>query len=143
MLIRRRLRSNRKMEMCISEDHIARMFDGPSPDCSTPLYYKGNLYVLADRKGGVITCLDARTGRQKWQGKLGGSAPWWASITAGDDKLYCISEAAEAVVLAAGDEEFKILHRIDMSDKPIQASIAIANGHLFIRTASILFCVSN
>jgi len=127
----------------ISDDHIAWKFDGPSPDCSTPLYYKGNLYVLADRKGGVITCLDALTGRQKWQGKLGGSAPWWASITAGDDKLYCISEAAEAVVLAAGDEGCKILHRIDMGDKPIQASIAIADGHLFIRTASKLFCVGD
>jgi outer membrane protein assembly factor BamB len=127
----------------ISDDYIAWRFDGPSPDCSTPLYYKGNLYVLADRKGGVITCLDAKTGRQKWQGKLGGSAPWWASITAGDDKIYCISEAAEAVVLAASDEGFKILHRIDMGDKPIQASIAIANGHLFIRTTSKLFCVGN
>jgi outer membrane protein assembly factor BamB len=127
----------------ISDDHIAWRFDGPSPDCSTPLFYKGNLYVLADRKGGVITCLDAKTGRQKWQGKLGGSAPWWASITAGDDKLFCISEAAEAVVLAAGDEGLKILHRIEMGDKPIRASIAIANEHLFIRTASKLFCVGN
>lgn len=127
----------------ISDDHIAWRFNGPSPDCSTPLYYKGNLYILADRKGGIITCLDAKTGRQKWQGKLGGSAPWWASITAGDDKLYCISEAAEAVVLAAGNEGFKILNRVDMGDKPIQASIAIANGHLYIRTASKLFCVGN
>jgi outer membrane protein assembly factor BamB len=127
----------------ISDDNIAWRFDGPSPDCSTPLYYKGNLYILADRKGGVITCLDPLTGRQKWQGKLGGTAPWWASITAGDDKLYCISEAAEAVILAAGDEGFKILHRIDMGDKPIQASIAIADGHLFIRTSSKLFCVGN
>jgi hypothetical protein len=30
-----------------------------------------------------------------------------------------------------------------MGDKPIQASIAIANGHLFIRTTSKLFCVGN
>lgn len=130
-------------EGTISDEYIAWKFDGPSPDCSTPLYYKGNLYVLADRKGGVVTCLDAGTGRQKWQGKLGGSAPWWASITAGDDKLYCISEAAEAVVLAAGDEGFKILHRTDMGDKPIQDSIAIAGGHLFIRTTSKLFCVGD
>lgn len=127
----------------ITDDYITWTFSGPSPDCSTPLYYKGNIYVLADRKGGVITCLDAGTGRQQWQGKLGGSAPWWASITAGDNKLYCISEAAEAVVLAAGDEEFKILHRIDMEDKPIQASIAIADGHLYIRTTSRLFCIGN
>jgi outer membrane protein assembly factor BamB len=127
----------------ISDDYIAWTFKGPSPDCSTPLYYKGNIYVLADRKGGIITCLDAGTGQQKWQGKLGGTAPWWASITAGDDKLYCISQAAEAVVLAAGNEGFKILHRIDMEDKPIQASIAIADRHLFVRTTGKLFCIGN
>jgi outer membrane protein assembly factor BamB len=127
----------------ISKDYVAWTFKGSSPDCSTPLYYKGNIYVLADRKGGIITCLDAGTGQQKWQGKLGGTAPWWASITAGDDKLYCISEAAEAVVLAAGNDGFKILHRIDMKDKPIQASIAVADEHLFIRTASKLFCIGN
>jgi outer membrane protein assembly factor BamB len=130
-------------EGALADDYIAWRFDGPSPDCSTPLYYKGNVYVLGDRKGGVLTCLDARTGRQKWQGKLGGSTPWWASVTAGDDKLYCISEAREAVALAAGDAGFKILCRIDMEDKPVQASIAIAEGHLFIRTASKLFCVGN
>ena len=48
-----------------------------------------------------------------------------------------------AVVLAAGDEGFIILHRIDMGGKPVQASIAIADAHLFIRTANSLFCVGN
>jgi len=135
------LKSSR--EGTLTGENIAWIFDGSSPDVSTPLYYKGNIYVLGDRRGGVLTCLDAGTGRQKWQGKLGGSAPWWASVTAGDDKLYCISEAAEAVVLAAGDGEFNIISRIDMEDKPIQASIAIAESRLFIRTANTLFCIGN
>ena len=128
----------------LSRDHVAWVFDGPTPDASTPLYYKGNLYVTDGiRNGKVVTCLDAKTGRKKWQGILGGNAFWRASLTAADDKLYCINEAAQAVVLAAGDEEFRILCRIDMEDKPMQASIAIADGHLFIRTASKLFCVGN
>ncbi len=129
-------------EGILTNNHIVWKFEGPSPDVSTPLFYKGNIYVLGDREGGILSCLDAKTGRQKWQGKLGGSTPWWASITAADDKLYCISEAAEAVVLAAGDE-FKILSRIDMKDKPVQASIAIADSHIFIHTANKLFCIGN
>jgi len=127
-------------EGILTDNHIAWKFDGPSPDCSTPLFYRGNIYVLDDRAIGTLTCLDAKTGRQKWQGKLGGNAPWWASVTAADDKLYCINEAAEAVVLSAGDK-FEILSRIDMEDKPVQASIALADGHLFIRTASKLYCI--
>ena len=130
-------------EGTVTDDHVVWTFDGPSPDVCTPLYYKGSLYVLDGKRGGVLTCLDASTGRQKWQGRLGGSAPWRASVTAADDKLYCISEAAKAVVLAAGDGEFKILSRIDMEDKPTQASIAISDGHLFIRTANTLFCIGN
>jgi outer membrane protein assembly factor BamB len=127
----------------LGDDHVAWEFNGPTPDVCTPLYYKGNLYVLdgKGRSGAVLTCLDATTGRQKWQGKLGGrTPPWRASVTAADEKLYCISESAEAVVLAAGDE-FKILSRIDMEDKPVQASIAIADGRLFIRTADLLYCI--
>lgn len=130
-------------EGTLTDDYVAWTFDGPSPDVCTPLYYKGNLYVLDGRRGGILTCLDAVTGQLKWQGRLGGSAPWWASVTAGDDKLYCISEAAEAVVLAADDGQFKILSRIDMEGKPLQASIAIADGRMFIRTANTLFCIAN
>jgi outer membrane protein assembly factor BamB len=127
-----------------SDDRVAWVFDGPTPDACTPLYYRGNLYVLDGKRGRILTCLDAKTGRQKWQGKLGGSGgPWYASVTAGDDKLYCISEAGEAVVLTAGGEEFKILSRIDMGDRPVQSSIAIADGRLYIRTASKLTCVGN
>jgi outer membrane protein assembly factor BamB len=129
-------------EGTLTDDNIEWRFKGPAPDCSTPLFYKGNVYVLADRTGGILTCIDAKTGKQKWQGKLGGGDPWWASVTAGDDKLYCISEKAEAVVLQAGGKEFKVISRINMKDGPVQSSIAIAEGRIFIRTASKLYCIA-
>ncbi|MBN2589934.1 MAG: PQQ-binding-like beta-propeller repeat protein [Sedimentisphaerales bacterium] len=129
-------------EGVLSDEDIAWKFEGPAPDCSTPLFYKGNVYVLADRTRGVLTCLDAKTGKQKWQGELGGGDPWWASISGADDKLYCISESAEAVVLAAGGDEFKVISRIEMQDDPVQGSITIADGCLFIHTASKLYCIT-
>ncbi len=118
-------------------------FNGPTPDCTTPCYYKGNVYVCGGRGGKVISCLDAKTGKVKWSGKLGGRSPWRASVTAGDQKIYCINEAGEVVVLAANDKAFKVLSRIEMGGKPVQASIAIANNYLFIRTADKLYCIGS
>lgn len=126
----------------LSEDHVAWRFSGPTPDVATPLFYRGNLYVLDGIRGGkVLTCFDAATGHVKWQDQLGGRAPWRASLTAADGKIYCINEEGEAVVLAAGDEKLDVVSRIDMEDGPVQASIAIANGCLYIRTATRLFCI--
>jgi len=126
----------------VPQEHVAWTFEGPTPDVCTPLFYRGNLYVLdgVERRA-VITCFEPQTGRVKWQGQIGGNAPWRASLTAADGKIYCISEDAQAIVLAASDEELKVLSRIDMQDGPVQASIAIAEGHLFIRTASKLSCI--
>jgi outer membrane protein assembly factor BamB len=126
----------------LTEKDVAWTFKGPTPDVCTPLYYRGNLYVLdgVERRS-VITCFEPQTGRVKWQGKIGGNAPWRASLTAADGKIYCVNEDAQAIVLAASDDELKVLSRIDMQDRPMQASIAIADGHLFLRTAGKLFCI--
>jgi outer membrane protein assembly factor BamB len=125
-----------------SEARIVWEFDGPSPDCSTPLYYQGRLYVLqGNRRPKVVTCLEPKTGRQIWQGEIGGRGPWRASLTGADGKLYCINETGEIVVLAAGGNEFKILFETKTDETPIQSSISVAHGHLFIRTAKNLYCI--
>lgn len=117
-------------------------FDAPVPDCSTPLYYRGRLYVLDGIKNGkVVTCLDPKTGRQFWQGTIGGRGPWRASLTGADGKLYCINETGEIVVLAVGGNEFKIIFETKTDEIPIQSSIAVANDRLFIRTAKNLHCI--
>ncbi len=116
-------------------------FDEAAPDCSTPLFYEGRLYVLDGLKRKVVTCFDPRTGRQFWQGRLPGSRPWWASLTAGDGKLYCINEDGEIAVLQAGGSEFKVLFETAIEEPDIQSSISIAGGHLFIRTAENLYCI--
>jgi outer membrane protein assembly factor BamB len=125
-----------------SKASIAWEFGGPSPDCTTPLYYQGRLYVLqGNRRPKVVTCLEPKTGRQIWQGRIGGRGPWRASLTGADGKLYCINETGEIVVLAAGGDEFKILFETKTDETPIQSSISVAGGRLFIRTAKNLYCI--
>jgi len=110
-----------------------------TPDCCTPLFYKGNLFVLdGDRQ--LMACVDPKTGAVRWQGKL--DAPgdvFRASPTGADDKVYCVSEKGTVFVLEAGDR-FQILSTFQIAEPPIRSSIAIAQGQLFLRTGKNLYC---
>ncbi|MBP7051306.1 MAG: PQQ-like beta-propeller repeat protein [Phycisphaerae bacterium] len=123
------------------EARIVWEFDQAAPDCSTPLFYEGRLYAFDGLRRKTITCLDPRTGKTFWQGRVGGRAPWWSSPTAADGKLYAISESGEIVVLQAGGDEFKVLFETQIAEPDIQSSIPISGGRLFIRTAQNLYCI--
>jgi len=116
-------------------------FAEAASDCSTPLFYDGRLYVFDGLRRRTVTCLDPKMGRIFWQGRLAGRSSWWSSPTAADGKIYLISEAGEIAVLRAGGDEFKVLFETRFNEPPIQSSIAIAGGHLFIRTAENLYCI--
>ena len=110
-----------------------------SPDVCTPLFYRGKLFVLNGDKQ-TLACLDPKSGDQKWEGSIGRKETYSASPTGADGKIYCIGERGTVVVLSAGDE-FKVLATFSMDEAPITSSIVAANGRLFIRTASHLYCV--
>jgi outer membrane protein assembly factor BamB len=123
----------------VTDTELAWQFKEFPSDCVTPLFYRNNLYVLdGDRQ--MMTCLDPKTGRKKWQGNLGLREIFRASPTGADGRIYCLGENGTAVVLEAG-EEFKILSTIPMGEAPVRSSIAAARGQLFIRTAQHLYCV--
>jgi outer membrane protein assembly factor BamB len=123
----------------VTDTHLAWKFTEFPSDCATPLFYDQRLFVLdGDRQ--MMTCLQPQTGRKVWQGNLGVKEIFRASPLGADGKIYCISESGTAVVLAAG-EEFKILAMNPMDEAPVRSSIAAAQGELFIRTASDLYCV--
>ena len=117
---------------------VAWTFDGRTSDSATPLLYEGNLYVL-DSDAKVMTCLDPKTGREKWQGSLGVKSVMRASPTGADGRVWCLSSDGDVVVLAAGDQ-FKILAKVALGDGPTFSSIAVAGGHVFVRTAHRLYC---
>jgi len=111
-----------------------------APDVPTPLVMNGKLFVLDDRRK-ALTCLDPQSGRVHWKGKLGGKAPFHASPTGADGKVYCVNIAGEVVVLSAGDE-FKVLSRIAMPEGDTRATISAAHGQLFLRTGKNLYCIA-
>jgi len=104
----------------------------------SPILYGDYLYLLTD--GGVVTCLDGRTGEVKYEG---GRVPIPATFTSSpvgfDDKILLTSEDGDTFVIKAGPR-YEVI-RTNSLGEPVFASIAIASGRLFIRGAQHLFCV--
>lgn len=107
-------------------------------DCVTPLLYEGKLFNLdGDRQ--MMVCMDPKTGKVQWQKSLGNREIYRASPTGADGKIYCLSEDATAVVMSAADGQ--VLSTIRMEEGQAHATIAAAEGCLFVRTAQNLYCI--
>lgn len=96
----------------------------------------GDLIFMVDDKG-IATCLEAKTGKLKWQERLGGE--YSASPVAGGGHVYfCDQNGKTHVVKAAA--EFESVAENKLADG-FMASPAIAGGHLFLRTKTAVYCV--
>jgi outer membrane protein assembly factor BamB len=99
----------------------------------SPLLVGDELYLVNDN--GIATCVDAGTGKQHWQERLGGAHS--ASPVYADGQIYFLSEEGETVGVAPG-KQFKKL-ATNQLDAQTFASMAVSAGSLFIRTATHLY----
>ena len=107
-------------------------------DVCVPTYYKGNVYVLDGDRKKPLSCLDPKTGNVKWSVEIGGNAVIRTSPTAADDKIYCMNEKAEVVVVSTIDG--KILSRQTLpQESPSRSSIVVSDGLVIVRTSTTLF----
>lgn len=105
------------------------------PECPSPLCYRGRVYMV--KNGGMITCLDAKTGDLKYQGRLGSGGPYYASLVAGDGKIYAASARGVITVIEAGDT-LQVKGRSTLGERII-ATPAVLDGKLYVRTDRHLF----
>ena len=101
------------------------------------LYHEGLLYNI--HEGGVATCMDAKTGELIWQARVGGNH--WASPVLAGGKIYFLSEEGETAVIKPG-RKFEELARNRLGQHT-QASMAVASGRFYIRTATDLWAIGD
>lgn len=136
----------------IKADALAWTYDERTSDSGTPLFHQGLIHVLQSDKndpwgrgsksspGIFLLVIDPANGKELSRCQLAKGGAWRTSPTGADGKIYVMSEEGEVVVIAAGPNG-KILSRVNYADGPACASIAAANGCLFIRTNSKLTCI--
>ncbi len=120
----------------VTETHVDWRATRGLPYVPSPLYYEGRLYLV--KNGGLASCLDARTGEYRYQEeRLGALGDYYASPVAADGKICVASQPGVVVVYRAGDS-LEVLARNSL-DETILATPAIADGLLYVRTATRLY----
>ena len=105
----------------------------------SPIFYGDYVYLVTDK--GLITCLEAKTGAVRYEGKRPGPGGQFAgSPVAYDGKILLTSEDGETHVIQAGPE-FAVL-RTNSVGEAVLASPAISNGMIFIRGRDHLFAIA-
>jgi outer membrane protein assembly factor BamB len=108
-----------------------------SPYTSTPLAYRGILYVITDN--GILSAYDLQSGERLYQQRLAVGAGFSASPVASDGRIYFASEDGDVFVVRAG-REFEVLAQNTM-DEVLLATPAIASGTLVVRGRTHLFAI--
>ena len=105
------------------------------PYVPTPLAFGDHLYFWCDN--GVVSCLEAKTGKAVWTERVGGK--FWASPICVDGKIYNISDKGEVVVIASGTT-FKVLGKSQLGEQ-VHSTPAVSGGRMFLRGFEHLYCL--
>ncbi len=119
----------------ITAGAVAWTFDRGLPYCPTPLWHGERIWMV--RNGGLVTVLDAATGRAVLrEERLGTMGDHYASPVASGDRVCVVAQSGMAVVVRAGDA-LDVVARNPLGE-PVVATPAIAHGRIHVRTASRL-----
>ena len=121
----------------LSEDGVAWKQTRGLPYVPSPLYYRGNIYLVKD--GGMVSCYDAKTGKPAYQQeRLDALGNYYASPVAADGRVIVASLDGKVTVFAAGGDAPKILHQSNFKER-IAGTPALVGNRLYLRTQSALY----
>ena len=119
----------------VGKEAVAWETDKGVPTKPSLLLVKDLLVMVSD--GGVVTCLDAKTGRQHWSERLNGS--YSASPVCAGGLVYLCNEGGKTTVIRAA-AEYEVVGTSDL-DAGCMASPALAGDTLILRTKTHLYAI--
>ncbi|HYE63991.1 MAG TPA: PQQ-binding-like beta-propeller repeat protein, partial [Pyrinomonadaceae bacterium] len=123
----------------ITDSNLAWKYSKGTAYVPSPILYGDYLYLMTDR--GILTCLDAKTGKVIYEGgRVPIPATFTASPVAFDGKILLTSEDGDTFVIKAGPQH-EVLETNSL-DEPVYASPALSDGKIFIRGEKNLYCIS-
>jgi outer membrane protein assembly factor BamB len=121
----------------VTRSHVAWTLTRGAPFTPSPLLVGEHLYVVSDT--GILTLVEARTGRVVYQQRLGGN--YSASPVFADGHIYFLSEEGVATVVTPG----KAFNRVAVNkvDGTALASMAVTSGAIYLRSDRYLYRIGS
>ena len=120
----------------VTKTHVLWEQKKQLPFVASPLFYNDLIFIAKD--GGLISTLDAKTGKSLKFDRIQARGSYYSSPVGGDGKVFLMSQEGELTVISAR-AEWEILHTVDFGE-PIYATPALVDGRIYLRTASNLYC---
>ena len=96
-------------------------------------------YLYSIKENGMLQCLDPKTGDAIWSHRMDGN--YSASPVFADGRIYLLSDSATTTIIEPGRGYKEIA--VNELEGQVQASVAVSNGHLFIRTQDAVYCIGS
>lgn len=98
----------------------------------------GKLYI-AFAGPNVIKCINVANGKEVWEQRSQAGAHWASTIYAGG-LLYATGQRGETIVFKPNAEKFELVARNQLNET-CNATPAVSDGQIFIRTYKALYCI--
>jgi outer membrane protein assembly factor BamB len=105
------------------------------PEIPAPLAYRGQVYMVAS--GGILTAVDAKTGKLLYRSRVNAPGAYYASPVAAGGNVMVTSSDGVITVLNAGPD-FKILSSNDFGER-IFGTPALVDSRIYVRSSSALW----
>ncbi|QGJ70009.1 Quinohemoprotein ethanol dehydrogenase [Planctomycetales bacterium 10988] len=122
-----------------SDNQPETLWDSPRSVPLKPslIFHKGVIFSISD--DGIASAREAKTGRMLWRQRLKGE--FWSSPILANGLIYCFDQEGASYILSA-DEEGEVVAENHL-DEGGNASPAIADNAIFLRTAGYLYRIEN
>ena len=89
---------------------------------------------------GTAQCMECQTGKIRWTERLDGGESW-GSVLMAAGRLYVTSRRGVTSVFRPDPDKFELLAMNDLGE-PSNATPAISDGQIFLRTDGHLYCIA-
>lgn len=119
----------------VTATHVLWKESKSVPEVPAPLYSGKRVYMVTN--GGVVSCMDAASGKLLYRSRLGAGGAYFASPVMAAGNVY-FSSGDGVVSVIRDSDKLEVLARNDLQE-PLYASPAIVDGAVYVRTTSHLY----